>query len=359
MKSFDLASTTGVDQEVLDTYVKAVMEFNTHPDSDPALIKLRQDVKHKIKQLLNVEHDLCFTSGGTEANNLAIIGYAKQLNSTKHFITSSYEHPSVLNSFKYLETLGHKVSYITPNKEGVITAEMVKEYLEDDTVLVSIMSVNNEIGSINDLVSISQVVKAHNPHTLMMSDCVQGITHIDLSVLNHLDLWTISAHKLHGLKGCGLLGFKPNVVLHPILCGGHNENGLRPGTQDLAREIAFLKAIEKYVVNRQANVLAYLVEQLQLIPGININCPSTTHIVNISVDSPMLAESIKSYLYDQGYMTSTKSACASMTDSRSLTLQALGLANDAIDHSIRISIDSLTTKESIDDFIKVLKNVIK
>lgn len=358
MKSFDLASTTAVDDDVLNTYLKAVKQFNTHPDSDPYLVNLRNEVKQKMQNLLHINHHICFTSGGTESNNLAIIGLSKNYENKKHFITSTYEHPSVLNCFKYLESIGHQVTYLNPNHDGVITPSMVVENLATNTVLVSIMSVNNEIGSMNDIEAISDAIKAVNPHIYMMSDCVQGITHIDLNVLDKLDIFTISAHKLHGLKGCGLVAFKDNVHLKPILYGGHNENGLRPGTQDLARELSFCKAVEKYVTNHQTNVVDYLIAELEKIKGINFNTKSHTHIVNVSIPVDMMAESIKTYLYDHGFMTSTKSACASMADSRSLTLQAIGIDDDTIDHSIRISIDANTTKADVDELITTLQELI-
>lgn len=357
MISFDNASTTSVDDEVLDVYVNCVKQFNTHPDSDPQLLQLREDVKNNIRSLLNINHNLCFTSGGTESNNLAIIGFAKKFSSPKHFITSSYEHPSVLNSFKYLETLGHSVDYVTPNQDGIIEPEKIISLLQDNTVMVSIMSVNNEIGSLNPIGQIASEIKQYNPNIVMMSDCVQGISYLSTQDLNTLDIFTISGHKLHGLKGCGLLAYKANIKIDPILYGGHNEHNLRPGTQDLAREVAFVKAIEKYVVNKPKNLMQYLLDQLATLENVCINCKSETHIINISIETQMLAESIKNYLYNKGMMVSTKSACSSVDASRSYTLLNLKLDDQTIDHSIRISLDSNISKKDIDDLIMLIKEI--
>ncbi len=359
MKSFDKASTTNVCPEILAKYCENVLRFNTHPDSDYQLSQIREDVKNKIRQLLNINHQICFTSGGTESNNLAIIGFAKKFSSKKHFITTSYEHPSVLKSFQYLETLGHEVTYLDPNQDGIISPIMLQQAIKDDTVMVSIMAINNELGSFNDIKTLIKTTKSINPHITFMSDCVQAIMYLDLEVLPLIDIFVVSSHKIHGLKGVGMTCFKPEIKLQPILCGGHNEHGLRPGTQDLAREIAFLQAIEKFVVNRKENNFLYLKQQLTQIANISINCDSYTHIINISVNTNMLGEALKNALYQQGYMCSTKSACASMVESRSNTLKVLGLSDTTIDHSIRISVDQDISKEDIDLFIKTLKTIIK
>lgn len=359
MKNFDQASTTKVNEEVLNTYIKSVKELTTHPDSDPKLARLRVQVKEKIKSLLGINHDVIFTSGGTEANNLAIIGYAKKFDSKKHFITSSYEHPSVLNSFKHLETLGHSVSYIEPNNQGVIEVNDVINCINQDTVLVSIMAVNNEIGTSNDIKLISKKVKEVNNKIVVMSDCVQAISYLSSEELNYLDMFVISAHKINGLKGSGILFKKDNIIIDNILYGGSNESGIRPGTQDLAKEVAFLKAIELLKKKSSDNCsFNYLKQQLSQIEGISINVDSNSHIINISINTNMMAESIKNYLYEQGYFVSTKSACSSMLSSRSNVLQAIGIEDDIIDHSIRISISNEVDKKDIDEFIKHITNII-
>ena len=354
----DNASTTKVNKEVLETYVKGIKRFDTHPDNDSNLVKIRVEIKNKILSTLRIKHKkIIFTSGGTEANNLAIIGFNKKFESKKHYITSYYEHSSVIKSFQELERLGHEVSYIKPNKNGVIESEDIMNLIKKNTVLISIMKVNNELGTINYLLEIIRKVKKANPEIVIMSDYVQGLGMVDYDELQYLDMFTISAHKINGLKSSGILVYNENIKLNNIFFGGDNEVGMRPGTQDMARELAFVKALDIYLCAKKEFNIYYLKEKLKELSFVEINCDSTTHIININIKSTLMAESIKTLLYNNGVVVSTKSAC-SVSSKRSKSLEGIGLSNEKIDKSIRISIEHETSKEEIDEFIKILKKNI-
>ena len=355
---FDNASTTKLDERVLDCYVNALKEFIIHPDNDLKLSNIRKEIKKEILKLLKINNaKIIFTSGGTEANNLAILGFSKKFNQKKHFITSSYEHPSVLNSFKELERLGHKVTYINPNNEGKINVEDIIKEINKDTVMVSIMAVNNELGVINDIEKIIYEVKKINQNIIIHSDCVQAIGNIDINLYNKIDLISMSAHKIHGLKGSGLLLYKDNIKIDNILFGGHNEAGIRPGTQDLAKELAFLKALELYLNKNNNDNFLYLKNELKKLDNIEVNVEPDCKIININVKSNYLGEVLKNKLKENNIIVSTKSACSSNSKEDSIVLKSLKIDEEKIKKSIRISISKNTTKEEIDYLISILRDL--
>ena len=354
---FDNASTTKLKKEVLDCYINALNKFIIHPDNDLELTNIRKEIKNEILKLLAIKNGkVIFTSGGTEANNLAIIGFSKKFNKKKHFITSSYEHPSVLNSFKELERLGHNVTYIKPQIDGRINVDDVCKEIKNETVLISVMAINNELGVINDIDLLVDKVKKINDEIIIHSDCVQAIGNIDKNIYNKLDLLTLSAHKINGLKGSGVLIYKENIIINNILFGGHNEEGIRPGTQDLAKELAFLKALDLYLKEENDN-FNYLKKELKKLNNVEINIEPDSKIINVNIKGNLLGEVLKTYLKEKNIIVSTKSACASNSKEDSLVLKSLNLNEDKIKKSIRISISKETTKEEIDYLITVLKDL--
>ncbi len=248
---FDNASTTKADELVLECFNKAHQDYFANPSS---IHRLGQEASHvlsrckeDILRLLNLnEHQIIFLSGATEANNLAIKGASlRYKNRGRHIITSIYEHPSVLEAFKQLENeFGFEVSYLQPNKDGIITVDAVENALRKDTILVSLMAVNNEIGAINPIEEIADLL-AKYPKVLFHVDAAQAIGKCDRNInLKKVDLVTISAHKMHGMVGFGALLKKKNIELLPLNSGGGQEYEIRSGTNDLPGALAFKKTLE-------------------------------------------------------------------------------------------------------------------
>ena len=364
MKYFDYAASTKIDEDVLDAYVHVSREFSPHPDTYGPSIQLRDESKKVILKYFDLEDsDLIYTSGGTEANNLAIIGYAKTFSSKKHFITSFYEHSSVYDCFKELEAQGHRVDYVMPNNKGIIDVKDILDLICNDTVMVSIMSVNNEIGTVNDINYISTQIKKKDNKILFMTDHVQGLCKIDISNCKNVDIITISSHKIYGPKGVGCIIKKPSVNLKKIIFGGVNENNMRGGTQNLSSEVAFTKAIKNGFENFENNnnkikeLVNYLYDELEKINEIKCVVKSKVNIVSIIIDVPMQSESFVKLLLDNGIVISTKSACSKPTDI-SRSLQAIGYDLYKANRAYRISVSHNTKKEDVIYLIEKLKELI-
>jgi cysteine desulfurase len=364
MKYFDYAASTPMDEEVIETYLNVTNRFYAHPDTYKYSIQLRGESKKIILDYLNLkEHEITYTSGGTEANNLAIVGLARTFSGKKHFITSFYEHSSVYDSFKYLESLGHEVDYVMPRKDGLIYREDVVGLIKKNTALISIMSVNNELGVVNDIDMILKGVRKTNDKILFMCDYVQGLGKVDIKALADVDLITISAHKIYGPKGIGCLIRRKGINLNKIIHGGSNEDGLRGGTQNLSNEVAFAKAIKVIFEQKRkvkhkikANV-DYLVEGLNTIDCLYINTKVMSSVLSVSLNFDMMSESFVQELIENDIIISTKSAC-SKPDDISRSLQVLGFDEVRANRTYRISVSHKTTFEDIDYFISTLKILV-
>ena len=255
----DAVSTTAVNPEVLDTYKKLLDKYYCNSDAlyddGVAIYDMQEKSRKMIGQMLGVSsNEVIFTSGASEANSLAIKGLALNHQNKKHLITSIYEHSSAYNSFKQLENdFGFEVTYLKPDCNGNITAQMVKQALRDDTLLVSIMMVNNEIGSVNNIEEIGEVVKKHSG-TFFHTDITQALGKTRIK-LNNVDMASFSAHKIHGLKGSGVLIKKQHVQLLPLISGGQQEFSLRGGTSNALENIVLAKtlriALEHLIVLRR------------------------------------------------------------------------------------------------------------
>lgn len=367
MKYFDYAATTPVRKEVLDTYVKVSETFFAHAGVNPEVQMLEDQSKEVILDCVGFNknnYELIFTSGGSEANNLGIIGYAQTFESKKHFITSAYEHSSAHESFEYLEEIGHEVTYVLPNKEGIIEASNVVEAIRPNTVLVEIMHVNNEIGTINQVDQIAKAIKAVDNKIVFMTDSVQGLGKTKINDFSNIDMFSGSAHKVYGPKACGMLIKRKGIKLGKIIRGGNLENDYRGGTQSLAAQVAFAKAVKlMYLefdkVNQDVTSKRdYLVEQLLTIDGVSLNVPSKSNVVSIRVDMDMKAESVVTQLLKDGFAVSTKSACSTKMNKGSRSLSAIGLNINEQDHTFRISISHLTSKADIDSLVADFKRII-
>ena len=362
----DYSATTPVNKEVLDTYIKCTEKYIGNPNSLHKLgvesNKIINEATLQIKKVLNVDKDIIYTSGATEANNLAIQGICKKYqNRGNHIITTHLEHSSVINTVKALEKEGFKVSYVPIDKEGRIDLIELEKLITEQTILVSICGVNSEIGLEQDLNEISKIIKKHKK-VIFHSDITQLIGKKEVD-LNSIDLLSISSQKIYGPKSIGCLLKNKNIELEPIIYGGKSTTIYRSGTPDAPFIASFSKAIRLIYQNiddKYKHVLKlnnYLRQELNKIDNIEINSTniSIPHILNFSINN-IKPETLLHALEEEEIYISTKTACSNSDYSESV----YELTNDKIkaSHSLRISISYLTTKEEIEIFIKKLKSKI-
>ena len=362
---FDNVATTKTNQEVLDTYKELLDNYYCNSDAlyddGVQIYNMLEKSRENIARLLKVEkEEVIFTSGASEANSTAIKGLCLNNQNKKHIISTIYEHSSAYNALKQLENeFGYEITYLYPNSEGVIDVEDIKKNLRNDTILVSIMLVNNEIGSINDINAIKEVVK-RNSGTYFHSDITQGLGKIDID-LKDIDLASFSAHKIHGLKGSGVLIKKRHVELLPLINGGQQEFGVRGGTSNCLVDIVLAKTLRIALENKDKDykyieeLNNYFKKQLEYLPEVKINLEnSIPNLINIS--TPIKSEVLLNALNNKGIMVSSKSTCGSRKNETNRALKALGIDED---YAIRVSFDYENTKEEIDYFIECLKEDIK
>ena len=320
-----------------------------------------------VAESLGVRPDeIYFTSGGTESNNLAIMGVCSASRG-KHIIASGIEHPATLNTFNHLEEKGYRVDYIPVDYRGIVNLAEFEEMLSPDTAVVSVMLVNNEIGSVQPIAKMEQIIRNRCPKAYLHVDAVQGYCKIPFSQRElGADLISISGHKIHGPKGTGALYIKKGTRLAPIIFGGGQQNNIRPGTENVPGIAGLgLAAKECYSKMKTAipemNALKKrLAEGLHSrIENIRVNTPeiSAPHILNVSFEG-VRSEIILHSLENDGIFVSSGSACSSHKKEPSYVLTAIGLTPKLIDGSIRFSMSEFTTKEEIDKVIAVLAELI-
>lgn len=366
MPYLNYAATTPIDEEILKIYIKCLSDLIYPPELDEKSMKIYEQSKQIILNSLGCKtgYELTYTSGGTEANNLAITGIASNFKTKKHFITSKIEHASVYETFKQLELNGHEVTYLDTDRDGIVDLQQLKANVRPDTVLCSIMTVNNEVGTIQPIADICEIVKAINPQALVMTDAVQAIGKVS-GIYNMVDIFTISSHKIYAPKGCGCVVYKKNIKLIPQIYGSITINGARPGTQSLPLQVAFAAAVKKITKNfdentrKIANIKQYAIEELSKIEKVKFNCNNDSAIISIRLEVDALSETIMKLLADYDIQVSTKSVCSTKTNKPSRTLSSLKLANSEIDRTLRISISHLTTESEINDLIDKLKYIVK
>lgn len=370
---FDNSATTKPKKEVLDTFYKVAENYFGNPSSVHHLglqaENLLSHARNQIATLLKTdEQEIIFTSGGTEGNNFIIKGVAeKYRNRGYHMITTMIEHPSVLNTCIQLENNGFDVTYLPVDETGRVRVEDVKRALRKDTILVSIMHVNNEIGSVQPIEKIGELLKNH-PKTLFHVDHVQGVTKVPLDFHeSNVDFASISSHKFHGLKGTGAIYIRKGLKLAPLLAGGGQERGFRSGTENLAGIVAMAKALRLGMLDYEAkidtmmDVRDFLINELQLIEGVKMNTPkqnTSPHIINFSVQG-FKAEVLVHELEQHGLYVSTTSACSSRTNEPSRTILAMGLGEERATTSIRISLSFDNTMEEAKQAVAIIKQSIK
>lgn len=368
----DNSATTKPYKEVLDTFVTVSEKYFANPSSlhskGGEAENLLSQARKSIAQLLEVApSEVIFTSGGTEGNNIAIKGIAFQhQNRGKHLITTSVEHASSYESFQYLEKHGFNVTYLPVNTEGMISLEDLEGAIRPETILVSVIHVNNETGTIQPVKEIGNILKKH-PKIFFHVDNVQGIGKVPLPLKDWgIDLCTISAHKIHGLKGNGVLFVKNGVSLSSLFTGGEQELKKRAGTENVAGIVAMAKALRlilQEMNEMKGKILAVkrlFLEGLEDIEDIVINTPedySAPHIINFSVIG-VKPEVLIHSLDKRDVYVSTRSACSSKQGGASRILLEMGLGEKRASTAIRISISYATTLEEAEHALQILKEEI-
>ena len=358
----DNSATTKPKKEVLDTFVKTNEQFFANPSSLHVLGNQAEDLletaRSQLKELLNMEQ-IIFTSGGTEANNLALIGTARSYQSRgKHIVTAETEHPSVLNSLTALEQEGFEVTRLPVGHTGEIEIEELKKSLRSDTILVSLMHVNNEIGTVHPIADIARFLKERRIYFHV--DAVQSIGKVVFDSTAMPDLVSVSGHKIHGLKGTGLLAYS-NVDLQSIQYGGGQEGGIRSGTVSVPNAVSLAKALRL----AQANPLHLQWNQklrqfFSEFNDVKIVSPEqgVPHILAVAVKD-LKGEILVSGLQKESVIVSTSSACSSKSRDASHVIQAIGLPREFKDGVIRISFGAFTTEQDIMDLQRAFQRVYR
>ena len=366
---FDYSSTTNVHPDVLKAYMDLLKTTYVNSESlyDEGTLVSRnlEKARNAISELLKVHPDeIIFTSGASEANSEAIKSVSFSMPEKKHIITSRIEHSSVLNACKQMEDVfGYRVTYLPVNEQGIVSVKDLKNALDNDTSVVSLMSVNNETGAINPIEEIKEIVKKTSS-AYMHVDMTQAIGKVPCSFEN-IDLASMSAHKIEGLKGSGILVKKKHVPFVPLINGGEQEYGLRGGTNNACTNMVFAKTLRIALENEKKyhdyvqKLQILLLNQLKEIDGVEINNPENNlcSIVNFSYEN-IPSEVMQNALNRMGFMISARSTCESKSNNPSYVLKAMGYSDRRASSCIRISLSYHNTEEDILDFIKALKEII-
>lgn len=372
---FDNSATTKPDSEALKVFAEVAQRFFGNPSSLHGLGvkagKLLQQARQIAADSLGVAPgEIIFTSGGTESNNSAIKGVAMAYRERgRHIITSAIEHPSVYETCKQLEDLGYSVTIVPVNGKGIVSVEDVEKAIREDTILVSIMQVNSELGSIQPIAEIGKRLSNY-PKILFHVDSVQGFGKLKVTPKQWgVDLLSLSAHKFHGLRGTGLLYVRQGVQLAPLMSGGGQEQGRRSGTENLPGIVAMARAMKKAMQNLEGNqkhmaeLRERLIAGLKTLPYCTINSPEETdgigapHIVNFSCPG-LKSEVIVHALEEFDIYVSTRSACSSKKDQPSRVLLATGMDVERAKSALRVSFSPENTLEEVDRFLDAIQQTV-
>lgn len=322
--------------------------------------------RSQIAGAMGAETDrVFFTSGGTEADNWAIMGTVKRLGKRgKHIVTTAMEHHAVLNTMKDLEAQGYDVTYLQPDSDGRISLENLKAVLRADTILVSVMMVNNEVGSVMPISQMAKLTHKLCPNAIFHTDAVQGFLKVPFSAKTlGADLISVSSHKVHGPKGCGALYISPRLrSFPPLLLGGGQESGYRSGTEGTPAIFGFAAACAALSTTFQADIqherelLEQIVGGVSQMDGVEINgCHDAPHILSLSIPGVPTQNSIN-ILQDAGICVSAGSACAK--GHRSHTLTAMNLSPERMDSAFRVSLSRETTAADVDALLKGIQGIL-
>lgn len=370
----DNSATTRCSKRATDLMVKLLTEDYGNPSSmhmkGVEAEKYIKEAKEKIAKTLKIdEKEIIFTSGGTESNNMALIG-ATMANKRagNHIITTSIEHASVSATTAYLEELGFKVTYLKVDSDGIISLEELQDAVTDETILVSLMMVNNEMGAVEPIEEAVKVIKAKNPKTLVHVDAIQAYGKYRIYPKKiGVDLLSVSGHKIHAPKGTGFLFIRDKVKVKPLIYGGGQQKGMRSGTENVPGVAALAEAaVEIYEdfdakIDHLYTLKARFIEGLRGIDGVTVNGKtgrdSAPQIVSVSIEG-VRSEVMLHTLEDRGIYVSAGSACSSNKPAVSATLTAIGLKKNLLDSTIRFSFCVNTTEEEIDYALSVMREVI-
>lgn len=367
----DNSATTRPFDEVIDKMSTCMREeyFNPSAVYAPAMLagRILTETREAIASQLGGRVKVVFTSGGTEADNLALLGTARALRGRKgHFITTKVEHPAILETAAELERLGHSVTYIGVDEEGTVDVDALVDAVQEDTALVSVMQVNNEVGAVMPIEEISRRVKEKNPRTLIHVDGVQGFMRVPMH-MNRMgvDLYSLSGHKIHGPKGIGALAMSDRARPLCIAFGGGQENGLRSGTENVPGIAGLGQAVRAFArLDDPASDMMELKMRLrdgilQAVPDAKVNGPTggAPHILNVTF--PVKGEVLLHALEGAGILCSTGSACASHKKSASHVLTAMGVPDKEIDGALRFSLCPMNTPEEIDETVAQIRKSVE
>lgn len=366
---FDNAATTSVRPEVAALFSRLLDDYG-NPDSlhqaGRSVAKKMEESRRRIAGMLKAKEDeILFTSCASEANSMAIAGYAlKNRSRGNHVITSNAEHSSSAHAADFLEQMGFEVTRLPIHEDGTIHADDVKKAMRKDTILVSLLHVSNETGAITPIGEIAKVVHTH-PVCVFHADCTQSFGKIDIP-FEKLDLMTLSAHKIHGLKGSGLLMKRSKLQLQPLLFGGQQEQGVRGGTENAPANIALAKTI-RLALEKQAQtqermrlVKKHIEKRLDEIEGSWILSPAdgADSILCVGFEA-ITSQVLQNALDERGICVSAKSTCESRSSGANDVLLAMGRSMKEATHSIRLSFSEESTIEEADQFIEAVKEIIK
>lgn len=371
----DNSATTACFEEVAQLMYKIMCEDYGNPSSmHHKGVEAEQYLRYAretLAKLLKVnEKEILFTSGGTESDNIALIGAAMANHrSGRHLVTTKIEHPAILQTMAYLENQGFEVSYLPVDTSGRISLQDLERAVRPDTILVSIMHTNNEIGSVQPIAEAGELIKRINPQTLFHVDAVQGFGKFRIYPSRmHVDMLSVSGHKIHGPKGIGFLYIKEGCKVSPIIYGGGQQKGMRSGTENVPGIAGLAKAAEMVYahldedMDRMYGLRDMLIQGVGSIEGVRVNgCPGhegAAHVVSLSVRG-IRSEVLLHALEEKGIYVSAGSACASNKAPKpSDTLRAIGLERDLLDSTLRFSLSVFTTQQEIDDTLQALYEIV-
>lgn len=367
---FDNSATTRPYDEVMDSMVDTMRNYYGNPSSAYSL-GLKAELKMNesrdiVADTLNCDRDeIIFTSGGSESNNFLIRGFIKPGN---EIITTKIEHPSVLNTCKALENNGVKVIYLDVNGRGQIDLGEIEKSINKQTQLVSIMHTNNEVGTVQNIKAIGELIKEKSSRIKFHVDAVQAYGKYDIDVKKmHIDLLSASGHKIHGPRGVGIAYVRKGLIPRPLIYGGGQERGFRSGTENLAAVVGLAKAAEKIYKNREQNfhhvdeVKKYFMEKLRDMEEVKINsCGKeySPYVLSVSFIG-VRGEVLLHMLEEKGIYVSTGSACSAKSSKDSHVLEAIGLPKDHIRGTIRFSFGEDNSKEEVDYALDVIDESLK
>ena len=366
----DNSATTRTFPEVAELMTKIMCEDYGNPSSlhmkGVEAEKYLRYAKETLARILKVEErELLFTSGGTESDNMALIGCAlANCRRGNHLITTQIEHPAILQTMRYLETQGYRVTYLPVDPCGRIRLEDLRKAMTPETILVSIMHTNNEIGALQPIEEAGALIKQMNPDTLFHVDAVQGFGKSRIYPKKmHIDLLSVSGHKIHGPKGVGALFIKDRVKVKPVIYGGGQQGGMRSGTENVPGIAGMALAAEMTYRDLDANVAhmrelkEHLIDELTQIDDVYSNSGDAPHIASITFKG-VRSEVMLHALEEKGIYVSSGSACSSNKHSTSSTLKAIGLPPEKLESTLRFSFSPENTMEQIDYAVECCKELL-